>query len=349
MGGPRDRSDFQNLHRNKRSITLNLKSERGRELFCQLLPRFDVVTENFAHGVMESFGLGYERLKEVHPALIYATVKGFGTTGPYAGYKSFDMIAQATGGSMSITGTADGAPIRSGVTYGDTGAGMHLAIGILAAYIQRLETGEGQHVEVSMQEAIANYARIGLNQREFYGDPVPRQGNNVPGLTPTNAYACKPFGPNDYVYIAGVAGRMIENLMACIGRPELIDDERIQSAPARRRNADWLHGVIGEWTATRTKWEAMEELQAFGVPGGAVLDSGDIFSNPHLEARGMIREVDHPTRGRVKLLGNPVMLSASPTEFRPAPLTGEHTAEVLSAELGLGTDEIEALREARTI
>ncbi|MCC7366484.1 MAG: CoA transferase [Dehalococcoidia bacterium] len=340
---------FLNLNGNKRAITLDLKSERGKELFLQLLPHFDVVAENYAYGVMESFGLGYDRLREAHPPIIYATVKGFGTTGPYAHYKSFDMIAQATGGSMSITGEADGPPIRSGVTYGDTGTGVHLAVGILAAYIQRLETGEGQHVEVSMQEAIANIARIGLNQREFFGDPVPRQGNDLRGLTPTNAYPTKPFGPNDYVYISGVSGRMIESLMVCLGHPELIDDPRLQSGPSRRHNADWLHGLINEWMATRTKWEAMAELQEFGVPCGAVFDSGDIFSNEHFHARGMVREVEHPTRGLVQLLGNPVRLSASPTEFEAAPLLGRDTDEVLRAELGLDDAALEGLREHRVI
>lgn len=340
---------FLNLNGNKRTITLDLKSERGKALFLELLPRFDVVAENYAAGVMESFGLGYERLREAHPPIIYATIKGFGTTGPYAHYKSYDMIAQATGGSMSITGTPGGEPLRSGVTYGDTGTGIHLATGILAAYIQRLETGLGQHVEVSMQEAIANIARIGLNQREFFGDPVPRQGNDIRGLSPTNAYRCKPFGANDYVYIAGVTGRMIEALLVCIEHPELMDDPRLQTGSARREHADWLHGLIGEWTAKHTKWEAMAALQEFGVPCGAVMDSGDIFANEHLKARDMICELDHPTRGHVQLLGNPIRLSESPPEYRVAPLLGADTDAVLAAELGLGEGEIAALREAKVV
>jgi formyl-CoA transferase len=335
---------FLNLNANKRSLTLNLKSQRGKELFLALLPRFDCVTENFGFGVMDSLGLGYEELRKVHPPLIYATIKGFGTTGPYAHYKSFDMIAQATGGSMSVTGEPDGPPIRSGVTYGDSGTGMHLALGITAAYIQRLETGEGQHVEVSMQDAIANYARIGLNGRTFFGDPAPRQGNNVRGLTPTNAYACKPFGPNDYVYIAGVSGRMVESLLACIGRTDLIDDPRWQTSKSRRENADWINGVIGEWMAGRTKWEAMEELQSFGVPAGAVFDSGDLFSSPHLRERKMIQEVDHPALGDVELIANPIKLSSSPTEYRRAPLLSEQAEEILSTELGLSPDELSELR-----
>lgn len=345
-----DSTYFLNLNANKRSLTLDLKSERGKALFLQLLPRFDIVAENFALGVMEGFGLGYDVLRQHHPRVIYATIKGFGTTGPYAHFKSFDMIAQAAGGAMSITGEPDGPPIRSGVTWGDTGTGMHLVIGVLAAIIQRDRTGEGQHVELSMQEAIANIARIGLNTREVFGDPVPRQGNDLRGLTPTNAYPCKPFGSNDYIYLAGVAGRMIESLMVAIGHPELIDDPRIMTAAARRENADWLHGLIREWCAQRTKWEAQDELQALGVPCGAVHDSGDIFHSEHLKARGMIRaEEEHPTSGRYELLGNPVRLSASPTRYVPAPLLGEHAEQVLSEELCLGPEELAALRESKVI
>jgi formyl-CoA transferase len=200
-----------------------------------------------------------------------------------------------------------------------------------------------------MQEAIANYSRIGLNSREFFGDPVPRLGNDIRGLTPTNAYACKPFGPNDYVYIAGVSGRMLEGLMVCLGHPELMDDPRIQHAGARRENAEWLHELIGEWTAKRTKWEAMEGFQEFGVPAGAVFDSGDVFSNPHLLERGMVCEVDHPTHGRVKLIGNPVRLSESPTTFRPAPLLGADSDAVLREELGLSDEKLALLRAEHVI
>lgn len=340
---------FLNLNANKRSITLNLKSDRGKAIFRELLPKFDVVTENFAAGVMESLGLGYTDLCKIHPAIIYATIKGFGTTGPYSHYKSFDMIAQATGGSMSITGTEDSPPLKSGVTYGDSGTGMQLAVGILAAYVQRLETGVGDHVEVSMQEAIANYARIGLNQREFFGDPAPRQGNDLRGLAPTNAYHCKPFGPNDYVYIAGISGGMIERLLICLDRTDLLDDERVQTSRARRQNAEWIHSVIGEWMASRTKWEAMDVLQRHGVPAGAIFDSGDVFGNEHLRERGLIREEEHPTRGSVQLLGNPIRLSSSPTEFQPAPLLGNAGELVLAEELGLSIEDIGELRSQGVI
>ncbi len=346
---PVDRWYFLNLNGNKRSVTLDLKSPLGKETFLKLVPHFDVVAENFTLGTMESFGLGYDVLREAHPPVIYATIKGFGTTGPYSGYKSYDMVAQATGGAMSITGGPGTPPTRSGVTWGDTGTGMHLAIGILAAYVQRLSTGEGQHVEVSMQEAIANYSRVGFLARELVGDPVPRQGNDLRGLTPTDAYACSPFGSNDFVYIACVTGRMLEGLLICIGRPDLVDDPRVSTPIARRENAEWLKPMVSEWAAGRTKREAMAELQAHGVPAGAVLDSGDIFSDPHLRERGMVHTIAHPQRGDVEILGSPIRLSASPTELVRAPLLGEHTASVLACELGLDETELCRLRDARAI
>jgi formyl-CoA transferase len=278
--------------------------------------------------------------------MIYATIKGFGTSGPYAHYRSYDMVAQAMGGSMSITGTLETEPIRSGVTYGDTGTGMQLAIGILAAYVRRLQTGEGGHVEVSMQDAIASYARVGFLAREQLGDPVPRQGNNLRGLPPTNAFPCKPFGANDFVYVVANTGAMLEKLMIALGRPELVDDPRLANAQSRRDNEDWLHGIIADWTRQRTKREAMDELQSFGVPAGATFDSGDIFNDPHLIEREMIQVVNHPTRGAVETIGNPIRLDQRATRLQPAPLLGEHTDEVLAAELGLGADELDSLRSA---
>jgi len=339
-----DRWYFLNLNGNKRSVTLNLKHAEGKALFLRLLPGFDAVVENFGPGTIESLGLGYEALKAIHPAVVFATLKGFGSYGPYAGYKSFDMVAQAMGGAMSLTGTRETEPLRAGVTWGDTGTGMHLAIGILSGYIHRMKTGKGQHVEVSMMDAIANYARVGFLVRENVGDPVPRVGNDIRRLAPANVYACKPFGPNDYVYVAALGRGMIENLVCAIGHPELVDDPRVQTANARFENADWFGGLIREWTAQRTKHEAMAEMQAHGVPSGATFDSGDVFNDPHLKARGMVQVVNHPTRGEVEILGNPVIIDHEPTQLRAAPLLGEHTAEVLRAELGLTARDVEALR-----
>jgi formyl-CoA transferase len=344
-----DRTYFLNLNGNKRSITINLKSPEGRDLVHRLVAGFDVVAENLAPNVMEKHGVGYEALRAFNPKLVYASIKGFGSTGPYAHYRSYDMIAQAVGGSMSITGTPETVPLRSGSTYGDTGTGMQLAIGILAAYIRAKDTGEGAHVEVSMQDAIASYSRVGFLGREMVGDPVPRVGNDLRGLAPTNTYHCKPFGPNDYVYIMVNTGAMIEGLFAGIGHPELVDDPRVATALARRDNADFLQGVVAEWTAQRTKHEAMAELQSFGVPAGATFDSGDIFTSEHMKCRGMVQVVDHPVRGPIEILGNPILVDREPLVLTHAPLLGADTEDVLRDELGMSAEEVARLREACVI
>ena len=346
---PTDRTYFLNLNGNKRSIAINLKHPAGKELIHRLAPKFDVVAENLAPGVMENLGVGYEALKAVHPPLVYASIKGFGSTGPYAHFRSYDMIAQAAGGSMSITGTPETVPLRSGSTYGDTGTGMQLAIGILAAYIRAKDTGQGGHVEVSMQDAIASYSRVGFLAREMLGDPVPRVGNDLRGLAPTNTYHCKPFGPNDYVYIMVNTPAMFEGLFAGIGHPELVDDPRLADAVARRDNAKFLQDLVAEWCTTRTKHEAMAELQSFGVPAGATFDSGDIFTDEHLKGRGMVQVVEHPERGPIEILGNPIQIDHTPSVLTHAPLLGAHTDEVLCAELGMPAAEIASLREACAI
>ncbi len=342
--GPHDRWYFLNLNGNKRSMTVNLKTERGRELVRRLVPRFDVIAENLGPGVMEGFGLGFDDVRNMNPKAVYASIKGFGSYGPYARYRSYDMVAQAVGGAMSITGTDETPPLRSGATYGDTGTGMQLGIGILAAYVRALKTGRGGHVEVSMQDAIASYSRVGMLSREFMPDPVPRVGNNLKGLAPTDVYPCKPFGPNDYVYVVAVTGAMLESLLVAIGHPELVDDPRCQDAVARRDNEPWLHGLVAEWVSQRTKHEAMAELQEAGVPAGAVFDSGDIFNSEHLKSRGMVQVVSHPTRGDVEILGNPIQVDGQPSQLEPAPLLGAHTDEVLRSELGLSESDIASLR-----
>jgi formyl-CoA transferase len=347
--GPHDRSYFLTLNGNKRSITLDLKKPAGLDLVKRLVPKFDVVSENQGPGTMKKLGLGFDDLKVVHPAVIYASIKGFGSSGPYAHYRSYDMVAQAVGGSMSITGTADTVPLRSGATYGDTGTGMQLAIGILAAYVRKQATGEGGHVEVSMQDAIASYSRVGFLAREAVGDPVPRVGNNLRNLPPTNTFPCKPFGPNDYVYVVANTGAMLERLLIAIGHPELVDDARVTTVPARRENEEWLHGLLTEWTSTRTKFEAMAELQGCGVPAGATFHSGDIFTSEHMKQRGMVQVVNHPTRGPQEILGNPIQIDHTPTELKPSPLLGADTESVLREELGISSTEVEGLHAACVI
>lgn len=226
---------------------------------------------------------------------------------------------------------------------------MQLGIGILAAYVRMLKTGAGGHVEVSMQDAIASYSRVDFLAGETVGDPVPRVGNNLRGLAPTNTYACKPFGPNDYAYVVANTGPMLERLLVAIGLPELVDDPRVATVAARRENEEWLQGVISAWTGQRTKHEAMADLSACGVPGGATFDSGDIFNDPHLKQRGMVQTVDHPIRGPVEILGNLIQIDHTPSRVTPAPLLGADTGAALNAELGLSTAEISVLRASGVI
>jgi formyl-CoA transferase len=339
---PFDSLYFLSFNANKRSVAINLRSGEGRHLFLQMLPHFDVVVENFTLGTMEKLGLGYETLKQVHPGVIYATLKGFGTTGPYAEFKCYDMVAQAAGGAFSLTGTSmDEPPLRPGPTMGDTGSGLHLALGIVAAYVQRLQTGAGQMVEVSMQETVASFIRCGLSHRERTGNPVPRKGNRT--VSPTDLYPCAPGGPNDYVYIMIVTTRMWDALTTAIDRPDLAADPRFVTIRERHQNGDALHAEIAAWTSTRTKYEVMETLGPAGVPVGAVLDSGDLLQDRHMLARNAVRKVVHPERGEWEFIAPPVRLSQSNVELQPAPLLGQHTAEVLQEELGLADGDLQKL------
>ncbi|HXH21962.1 MAG TPA: CoA transferase [Dehalococcoidia bacterium] len=336
---------FLSFNSNKRSVAINLKSEQGRALFLDLVERFDVVTENFTLGTMEDLGLGYETLKGRNPRIIYATIKGFGTYGPYSEFKSFDMVAQAAGGAFSVTGEANGPPMRPGALMGDTGSGLTMALGILAAYIQAQRTGIGQKVEVSMQEAVLNFMRTNLSHRERDATrPIPRRGNRT--VVPTDLYPCAGGGPNDYVYIMTSTSKMVDAVFTVIGRPEVLIDERFSTPQGRRQNGDELWEIIASWTRQRSKWEVMEAMGRGGVPCSAVYDSLDIFRDEHLRARDAIMTIEHPERGAWEFPAPPMRLSDSRVEVRPAPLLGEHTAEVLRQELGLGEGEIERLAAA---
>lgn len=340
---------FLLLNANKRSITLNLKSEEGQRIFKALAPKFDVVTENYSLGTMESLGLGYDVLRNLNPRIIYATIKGFGTYGPYAPYKSFDMIAQAAGGAMSVTGLPGSPPVKPGPTIGDTGTGLHCAIGILAAYIHRLETGEGQKVEVAMQDAVVNFTRVAMLGHYLTGKPVQRQGNRILGMAPGDIYPCAPEGPNDYVYLTASSEEMWESLLGVIGRKDLMSDERYSSPAARSKHAEEVHALVAGWTRTQDKFTAMKLIGEAGVPCGAVLDTGDLLVNEHLRQREMIVTIDHPQRPGFTMPGCPIKLSASPTTVRPAPLLGQHNAEVYRELLGFDADELAKLKEKGVI
>ena len=332
------------LNANKKAVTLNLKSERGRRMFAEMVKSGDVVLENLGPGSMERLGFGYDSLARLNPRIISASVKGFGSTGPYASYKSFEMIAQAMGGVMSLTGTADTPPLRTEAGLGDTGAGLHTAIGILAAIVQRQATGVGQRVEVAQQDVVVNMTRIHFRDHYLGVHPIPRHGNRSPNAAPSNLYRCRPFGPNDYVFIHTANTDMWKALARVIGQPELADDPRFADRGGRVSRGKELDELVEGWTGKRTKHEVMELLGAAGVPCGAVLDSDEVMSNEHLRGRGMIVEVDHPTRGRMAMPGSPIRMSDSPTEVTPAPLLGEHNAEIYGKLLGYGEDELATLK-----
>jgi formyl-CoA transferase len=337
---------FLVFNSNKRSVTIDLKNPDGRALFLRMVERADVVVENFAPGVMEKFGLDYERLHATNPRIIVARIKGFGLSGPYSEYKSFDMIAQATGGIMSVTGFEDREPIRCGAAIGDTGTGVHTAAAIMAAYIQRQRTGQGQLVEVAMQETVANLLRGRFVDHYREGKPSPRRGNGLVGGVPGGAYPCAPGGPNDYafIYVQPISPGMWRDFATAIGREDWLVDPRLKDAQSRWERRDELNGVIRAWTSARTKHEVMSALGKAGVPCGAILDTGEVLDDPHLNARGQIHTIEHKTRGRVRLPGCPVHLSASPAPTSPPPLAGEHTAEVLGELFGLSKEDVEKLR-----
>jgi formyl-CoA transferase len=333
------------LNANKKGVTLNLKSERGRRMFEELVKTADVVVENLGPGSMERLGLGYESLSRINPRIIAASVKGFGSEGPYAGYNSFEMIAQAMGGVMSLTGAPDGPPVRIEAGLGDTGAGLHAAIGILAAVVQRQTTGVGQRVEVAQQDVVVNLTRIHFREHHVGTRPIPRRGNRSPAAAPSNLYRCRPFGPNDYVFVHVANTDMWKALARAIGQPELADDPRFGDRTGRMAEVEELDALVEGWTEKRTKHEVMETLARAGVPCGAVLDSAEVLSNEHLRGRGMVVDVEHPVRGRMAMPASPIRLSASPTEVIRAPLLGEHNQEVYGTLLGIGADELAELKK----
>jgi len=341
--GFEDSEYFINWNSNKRSVCLALDKPEGRDLLLRMAPGYDAFVENFGPGVIEKLDLGYDVLKAANPSIIYCQIKGFGCSGPYAGYKCFDPVAQAAGGAMSVTGEEGGPPMRPGATIGDSGTGVQMALALCAAYVQKLRTGEGQRVELSMQEAQTYYLRTTIAMGSKWGTQVaPRIGNGSGPLT--NLYACKPFGKNDYVYIMALTPRMWRQFCHAIERPELLEDPRFTKSKLRRANEAALKSEIEAWTAQHDKHEAMAILAGAGVPASAVFDTLDLFEDPHLKERGFVKTIDHETLGKVRILGWPARMSASEVDIIPAPFLGRHTDEVLAEELGLGAEEIDALR-----
>jgi formyl-CoA transferase len=350
---------FTMLNCNKRSVTLNMKTAEGSEVFARLVRDSDILVENFGPGVMDRFGFTWERLHEQNARLIYASIKGFGP-GRYADYKAYEVVAQAMGGAMSTTGFADGPPTATSAQIGDSGTGIHLVAGILAALYQRTHTGRGQRVNVAMQDAVLNLCRVKLRDQQrlahgsldeypnqISGAEVPRAGNASGGGQPGWAVKCAPGGPNDYVYVIvqPVGWKPITEL---IGRPELAEDPEWAEPEARLPRLDKVFELIEEWTSGLTKWEVLERLNANGIPCGPVLSTKELIEDTTLAELGTVVEVEHPERGSFKTVGCPIRLSVSPVAVRRPPLLGEHTDEVLGA-LGYAPQEIEQLRGAGAI
>jgi formyl-CoA transferase len=346
---------FTMLNCNKRSITLNIKSEKGKHILVELIKRADVLAENFGPGALDREGFTWECIRELNPRIIFASIKGFGP-GPLVDCKAYETIAQAMGGSMSTTGYEDGPPTSTGAQVGDTGTGMHMAAAILAALYQRTRTGRGQRVEVAMQDSVLNLCRVKMRDQqrlkhgplteypnESFGDEVPRSGNASGGGQPGAALRCKPGGPNDYCYVI-IQPQIWPALARTIGRSELADDPAYATAEARIKHLDEVFGAIEQWTVQHTKHEVMHVLMDADVPCGPILSMKDLIEDPALARRGMIADVEHPQRGTFKTVGCPLVLSDSPVEIASSPLLGEHTADILREVMGCDDAELQQLR-----
>jgi formyl-CoA transferase len=342
---------FLLLNSGKRSTVIDLKTAEGKEIARRLVKEADVVAENLGPGVMERLGLGYEAVKELNPRAVYASVKGFGSYGPYSGFKCFEPVAQATSGAMSVTGEEDGPPLVNGANIGDSGTGMHLAIAILAALVQRGRTGKGQLVEVAMQEAVLNLTRVKFTPTLATGKPLARSGNRSATGGYSDLIRCRGGAANDGVYliIPPDNPEMFAAVTEVIGRPDLVTDERFATPAARSGNAAALTGIIEGWTSARDKRQVMQAFAEKGIPCGAVLDTAEVLADPHLRERGTVFDLGHPTRGTHPMIGSPLRLSDSPFATVPAPLLGEHTEAVLTSLAGYTADEVRQLRDKGVI
>jgi formyl-CoA transferase len=355
---------FTMLNCNKRSITVNMKSAEGKQVFVDLLKKCDLIMENFGPGVLDRFGFSWEKIHELNPKIVMGSIKGFGSSGPYSDFKAYENVAQAMGGAMSTTGVPEGPPFVTGAQIGDSGTGLHLAIGLLAALRQAERTGKGQYVEVAMMDGIMNLCRVKFrdHQRLTRGDmpeysvpthkgmgAVPRAGNDSGGGQLGNAIRCKPGGPNDFLYIVvqEAVWEPLANLIGpALGMPGLANDAKFAKIADRRKNQNQMWEIIGEFALKYTKRELMAILNPLDVPCGPVMSTEDLTHDEHVRGREMWVELDHPQRGKWWNVGMPIKLSASPAVIRRSPTLGEHTEEVLKQVLGYDDAKVGALKQA---
>ncbi len=346
-----DANYFLYFNLNKRSITCNLKDDEGKALLARLIESVDVVIENMAPGTFARLGFDYERLSAINPRVIFAQIKGFAPDSPHANYLSFDMIAQATGGTMAINGEAGRPPVRPGSTIGDTGTGMLCAMGILGALFQRHTTGRGQHIQIAMRDAMLNYCRTAMSKQVPSDSALPRAGNDIVGSSPGGLYPCKPGGPDDHCFI--FASRANEEhwrrLARIIEREDLLDDPALQDPSARYVARDVVNTAITDWTMRHTKEEVMQAIAGAGVPCGAVFNTLELMHDPDLHARGIMTKIEHPQRGEVNVAGWPLKMSDSHVPVASSPLLGADNEAIYGDWLGCSKDEVMDMRERKII
>jgi formyl-CoA transferase len=357
---------FTMLNGNKRSITIDSKHPKGREILDRLIKQCDVLVENFAPGALDRMGLTWEHIHKLNPRMIVASVKGFGP-GPYEDCKVYENVAQCAGGSASTTGFREGPPLVTGAQIGDSGTGLHLGLGIVAALYQRIRTGRGQRVLCAMQDGVLNLARVKLRDQQrlahgplkeysqfgegvAFGKAVPRAGNDSGGGQPGWILKCKGWedDPDAYIYFitqAPVWGAICD----LIGKPEWKTDPDYATPNARLPRLKAIFATIEEWTKTKTKFEVMDLCNAVDIPVGPILSMKEIAEEPSLRATGTVVEVDHPTRGKYLTVGNPIKLSDSPCEVARSPLLGEHTEEILTKVLGYSANELAEIKGSGAI
>ena len=356
---------FTMLNHNKRSITLNTKSVEGKNIFTRLIEECDVMVENFAPGALDRMGFTWERIQEINPRMIYASVKGFGP-GPYEDCKVYENVAQCTGGGASTTGFDGGPPTVTGAQIGDSGTGLHLALGIAAALFQRVTSGRGQRVECAMQDGVLNLCRVKLRDQQrlahgplteypqypngTFGEATPRAGNASGGGQPGWVVRCRGWetDPDAYTYVIAQAAAF-EGLARTIGHEDWLDDPEWNTPKGRLSKLEKMFEEIEKWTMTKSKFEVMEILNPLNVPCGPVLSMKELAEEESLRASGTVVEIDHPTRGKYVSVGNPIKLSDSTTAVERSPLLGEHTEQILSEVLGMDSADIEAARSAGAV